>query len=186
MTHIIILTTWAAQRPAPDATEHMHFFDHDGFVALDSTSSRPEGPTAARQLAAMGWEALGDSQRKRQLVKIQLPDGVTAGHYQVDGVTLYGLHTEAQATNGMGGAVFAEIGTPASIRDAGSDEAAFSTAVASRVILTIPANAAEGRPVRIAAPVVAVSPIYTGTIPAGWAAELSEQTDRETGRRGKK
>lgn len=52
MTHIVILTTWAAQRPAPDATEHMHFFDHDGFVALDSTSSRPEGPNAPRQLAA--------------------------------------------------------------------------------------------------------------------------------------
>lgn len=39
-------------------------------------------------------------------------------------MTLYGLHTETQANNGMGGAVFAEIGTPASIREAGSDEAA--------------------------------------------------------------
>lgn len=185
MTHIVILTTWAAQRPAPDATEHMHFFDHDGFVALDSTSSRPEGPNAPRQLAAMGWDALGDSQRKRQFVKIQLPDGVTAGPYKVGGVTLYGLHTETQANNGMGGAVFAEIGTPASIREAGSDEAAFAAAVASRVILTIPANAAEGRPVRIAAPVVAVSPIYTATIPAGWAEELGEQIDRETGRKTK-
>lgn len=183
MTHIVILTTWAAQRPAPDATEHMHFFDHDGFIALDSTSSRPEGPNAARQLAAMGWDALGDSQRKRQLVKIQLPEGVTAGPYQVGGVTLYGLHTETQANNGMGGAVFAEIGTPASIREAGSDEAAFAAAVASRVILTVPANAAEGRPARISAPVVDVSPIYTATIPAGWADELGEQIDRETGRR---
>lgn len=40
-------------------------------------------------------------------------------------MTDYGLHTETQANNGMGGAVFAEIGTPASIREAGSDEAAF-------------------------------------------------------------
>lgn len=65
MTHIVILTTWAAQRPAPDATEHMHFSNHDGFVALDSTSSRPEGPNAPRQLAAMGWDALGDGQPGR-------------------------------------------------------------------------------------------------------------------------
>lgn len=50
---------------------------------------------------------------------------------------------------------------------------------------TIPANAGEGRPVRIAAPVVAASPIYTGTIPDGWADELAEQIDRETGRKTK-
>lgn len=183
MTHIIILTTWAAQRPTPEETEHMPFFDHDGFVAVSGVSTRPEGPTAARQLAALGWEVLGDSQRKRQLVKIQLPDGVTAGPYKVGNVTLYGLHTETGSNNGMGGAVFVEIGTPASIREAGSDEAAFAAAVASRVILTIPANAAEGRPVRIAAPVVAVSPIYTATIPDGWGDELAEQIDRENGRR---
>lgn len=60
MTHIVILTTWAAQRPAPDATEHMHFFDHDGFVALDSTSSRPEGPIYTATIPA-GWaEELGE------------------------------------------------------------------------------------------------------------------------------
>ena len=181
MTHIILLSIFAAQRPTPEATEHMPFFDRDGFAAVSSSSTRPEGP---RHTAPEGWQTLNELWEPRQLVKIELPEGVTAGPYKVGNVTLYGLHIDnADPRDGMGGTVFAEINTPASTREAGSNEAAFAAAVASGVSLYVPASTTGGERRRIAAPVVAVSPVYSETFPVDWAAELSEQTDRETGRR---
>lgn len=180
MTHIILLSIFAAQRPTPEATEHMPFFDHDGFVAVSSTSTRPEGP---RRTAPEGWRTINELWEPRQLVKIQLPEGVTAGPYKVGSVTLYGLHAEnADPRDGMGGAVFVEINTPASTREAGGNEAAFAAAVASGVSLYVP-SATGGERRRIAAPVVAVSPVYSETFPADWDAEFTAQVDRETGRK---
>ena len=90
MEHIITLAIHAAQRPAPDATENNPAKVYDGFAGVSSTSTRPEGPTAGSQMIASGWTVYQETSR-RQLVKIELPEGVEASPYTVGGVKLYGL-----------------------------------------------------------------------------------------------
>lgn len=59
MTYLVILTTYAASR----ATEIQQIRDQDGFVAVGSTSSRPEHHSAAQQIAALGWAGMSIRRR---------------------------------------------------------------------------------------------------------------------------
>lgn len=183
MEYIITLAIHAAQRPAPHATEHNPAKVYDGFAAVSSTSTRPEGPTAGSQMIASGWIVYQEVNR-RQLVKIELPDGIEASPYTVGGVKLYGLHAPAAAgraaRDGMGAAVHVYVRTPASVSEAGSDEAAFTAAIKSGIRLSVPQ--VDGTRAEIPANVLAVSPVYTDRAPADWSKELSAQIDREIGR----
>lgn len=182
MEHIITLSIHAAQRLAPDATEHNPAKVYDGFAAVSSTSTRPEGPTVSA-LAPEGWEVYQETQR-RQLVKIELPEGIEASPYTVGGVKLYGLHASAAAgraaRDGMGAAVYVYVHTPASVNDAGSDEAAFAAAVKSGIFLSIPQEDGTREPIPVK--VLAVSPVYTDRIPAEWSNGFSAQINREFGK----
>ena len=184
MEHIITLAIHAAQRPAPDATEHNPEKVYDGFAAVSAISTRPEGPTAGSQMIASGWTVYQETSR-RQLVKIELPEGVEASPYTVGGVKLYGLHVSAAAgraaRDGMGAAVYVYLRTPASVYNAGSYEAAFSAAIKSGVLLSVPQD--DGTREEIPVKVLAVSPVYTDRVPADWASQLSAQTDREFGKK---
>lgn len=184
MEHIITLAIHAAQRPAPDATEHAPLKVYDGFAGVSSTSTCPEGPTAGSQMIASGWTVYQETSR-RQLVKIELPEGVEASPYTVGGVKLYGLHASSAvgraARDGMGSAVYVYVRTPASVHDAGSDEAAFAAAINSGVLLSVPQE--DGTRKGITVKVLSVSPIYTDRVPADWASQLSAQTDREFGKK---
>lgn len=183
MTHIITLAIHAAQRPAPNATEHNPAKVYDGFAGVSSTSTRPEGPTAGSQMADSGWTVYEETTR-RQLVKIALPDSVEASPYTVGGVKLYGLHASAAAgraaRDGMGAAVYVYVRTPASVHEAGSDEAAFTAAIKSGVLLSVPQE--DGTRQEIPVPVMAVSPIFMDRSPAEWDAELDAQINREFGK----
>ncbi len=183
MEHIITLAIHAAQRPAPNATEHNPVKVYDGFAAVSSVSTRPEGPTAGSQMAASDWTVYEETSR-RQLVKIALPDGVEASPYTVGGVKLYGLHASAAAgraaRDGMGAAVYVYVRTPSSVGEAGSDEAAFAAAIKSGVLLSVPQ--ADGTRAEIPVPVTAVSPIFTDRFPVEWDAALDAQLDREFGK----
>lgn len=180
MEHIITLAIHAAQRPAHDATEHAPLKVYDGFAGVSSTSTRLEGPTAGSRMLASGWTVYEETSR-RQLVKIELPEGVEASPYTVGGVKLYGLHTSAAAgraaRDGMGSAVYVYVRTPASVHEAGSDEAAFTAAIKSGVMLSVPQD--DGTRKEIPVNVLAVSPVYTDRVPADWASQLSAQIDRE-------
>lgn len=182
MEHIITLAIHAAQRPAHDATEHAPLKVYDGFAAVSSTSTRPEGTTAGSQMIASGWTVYQETTR-RQLVKIELPEGVEASPYTVGDVKLYGLHASSAAgraaRDGMGSAVYVYVRTPSSVHEAGSDEAAFSAAIKSGVMLSVPQ--ADGTRKGIPVNVLAVSPVYTDRVPADWASQLSAQIDREFG-----
>lgn len=184
MEHIITLAIHAAQRPAHDATEHAPLKVYDGFAGVSSLSTRPEGPTAGSRMLASGWTVYEETSR-RQLVKIDLPEGVEASPYTVGGVKLYGLHASAAAgraaRDGMGAAVYVYVRTPASVHEAGSDEAAFAEAIKSGVMLSVPQDdgTREGIPVKV----LAVSPVYTDHAPADWASQLSAQIDREFGKK---
>lgn len=184
MEHIITLAIHAAQRPAPDATEHNPAKVYGGFAAVSSTSTRPEGPTAGSQMIASGQTVYQETSR-RQLVKIELPEGVEASPYTVGGVKLYGLHASAAAgraaRDGMGSAVYVYVRTPASVHEAGSDEAAFAEAIKSGVMLSVPQ--ADGTRKGIPVKVLSVSPVYTDRVPADWASQLSAQIDRKFGKK---
>lgn len=184
MEHIITLAIHAAQRPATDATEHNPAKVYDGFAAVSSTSTRPEGHTAGNEMIASGWTVYQETSR-RQLVKIELPEGVEASPYTVGGVKLYGLHASVAAgraaRDGMGSAVYVYVRTPASVHDAGSDEVAFAAAIKSGVVLSVPQE--DGSREEIPVEVLAVSPIYTDRVPADWASQLSAQIDREIGKK---
>ena len=182
MTHIITLAIHAAQRPAPDATEHNPAKVYDGFAGVSSSSTRPEGPTVGRQMANSGWTVYEETTRRR-MVKIELPDGVETSPYTV-GVKLYGLHASAAAgraaRDGRGSAVYVYVRTPASVREAGSDDAAFTAAIKSGVLLSVPQE--DGTRLEIPVPVTAVSPIFTDRSPVEWDAELDAQINREFGK----
>ncbi len=184
MEHIITLAIHAAQRPAPDATEHNPAKVYDGFAAVSSTSTRPEGPTVGSQMAASGWTVYEETSRL-QLAKIELPECVEVSPYTVGGVKLYGLHTSAAAgraaRDGMGASVYVYIRTPASVHEAGSDEAAFAAAINSGVLLSVPQP--DGTRKEIPVKVLGVSPVYTDRVPADWSNELSAQIDREFGKK---
>lgn len=183
MTHIITLSIHAAQRPAPHATEHNPVKVYDGFAGVSSVSTRPEGTTVGSQMADSGWTVYEEASR-RQLVKIELPEGVEASPYTVGGVKLYGLHTSAAAgraaRDGMGAAVYAYVRTPASVGEAGSNEAAFTAAVNSGVVLSVPQE--DGTRKEIPVPVMAVSPVFMDRSPVEWDAELDAQINREFGK----
>lgn len=70
---------------------------------------------------------------------------------------------------------------PASVHDAGSDEAAFAAAIESGVVLSVPQE--DGSREEIPVNVLAVSPVYTDRVPADWASQLSAQIDREIGKK---
>ena len=185
MEHIITLAIPAAQRPAPDATEHNPAQVYDGFAAVSSTSTRPEGPTAGNEMIASGWTVYQETSR-RQLVKIELPEGVEASPYTVGGVKLYGLHASAAAgraaRDGLGAAVCVYVRTPPiSVHDAGSDEAAFAAAIKSGVVLSVPQE--DGSREEIPVNVLAVSPVFTDRVPSDWASQLSAHIDREFGKK---
>ena len=184
MEHIITLAIHAAQRPAPDATEHAPLKVYDGFAGVSSTSTRPEGPTAGSRMLAYGWTVYEETIR-RQLVKIELPEGVEASPYTVGGVKLYGLHASAvagrAARDGMGSTVYVYVRTPASVHEAGSDETAFAAAINSGILLSVPQT--DGTRKEIPVSVTAVSPIFTDRSPAEWDAALDAQLDREFGKK---
>ena len=96
---------------------------------------------------------------------------------------LYGLHASAAAgraaRDGMGSTVYVYVRTPASVHEAGSDEAAFAAAIKSGVMLSVPQ--ADGTRKGIPVKVLSVSPVYTDRVPADWASQLSAQIDREFG-----
>lgn len=174
MTYLVILTTYAASR----ATDIQQIRDQDGFVAVGSTSSRPEHHSAAQQIAALGWDVDSETSRLRQLVRIRLPKEVDFSPYKFAGLTFYGLHTpDASSHDGNGSTVFASVGKPASIREAGSDEAAFSAALASGIYLSVPQP--DGSRCRVKCPVVGSSPIYSDHCPDDFKAEFDAQTARE-------
>lgn len=176
MTYLVILTTYAASR----ATEIQQIRDQDGFVAVGSTSSRPEHHSAAQQIAALGWDVDSETSRLRQLVRIRLPKEVDFSPYKFAGLTFYGLHTPAASSHdGNGPTVFASVGKPASIREAGSDEAAFSAALASGIYLSVPQP--DGSRCSVKCPVVGSSPIYSDHCPDDFKAEFDAQTAREFG-----
>ena len=184
MEHIITLAIHTAQRPAPDVTEHNPVKVYDGFAAVSSTSTRPEGPTAGNEMIASGWTVYQETSR-RQLVKIELPEGVEASPYTVGGVKLYGLHASVAAgraaRDGMGSTVYVYVRTPASVHDAGSDEAAFAAAIKSGVVLSVPQE--DGTREEIPVNVLAVSSVFTDRVPSDWASQLSAQIDREIGKK---
>ena len=184
MEHIITLAIHAAQRPDPDATEHNPAKVYDGFAAVSSTSTRPEGPTAGNEMIESGWTVYQETSR-RQLVKIELPEGVEASPYTVGGIKLYGLHASVAAgraaRDGMGSAVYVYVRTPASVHDAGRDEAAFAAAIKSGVVLSVPQE--DGTRGEILVNVLAISPVFTDRVPSDWASQLSAQIDREFGKK---
>ena len=90
-TYLLTLSIFAASKPRADATEHMPFKDYDGFAAVSGLSTPPEGTTAGSQLAAIGWNSYEELNR-RVLVRIELPDEVLVGPYQIANVTRHGLH----------------------------------------------------------------------------------------------
>lgn len=181
MTHLITLSIFAVSRPAPDASAHDPRRERDGFAAVSSVSTPPEGTSAISQLAAYGW-TVDDETDRRQLVRIQLPAGVEVGPYLIGNVKRCGLHASAAgraARDGMGASVYVSAADPASVQAAGSEDAAFAAAVDSGIILSIPC--ADGTRRREFAQVEAVSPIFTAyQDPTPWAEELSAQIDRET------
>lgn len=174
MTYLVILTTYAASR----ATDIPQIRDQDGFVAVGSTSSRPEHHSAAQQIAALGWDVDSETSRLRQLVRIRLPKEVDFSPYKVAGLTSYGLHTPAASSHdGNGSTVFASVGKPSSIREAGSDEVAFSAALASGIYLSVPQP--DGSRCKVKCPVLGSSPIYSDHFPDDFKAEYDEQIARE-------
>lgn len=175
-TYLLTLSIFAASKPRADATEHMPFKDYDGFAAVSGLSTPPEGTTAGSQLAAIGWNSYEELNR-RVLVRIELPDEVLVGPYQIANVTRHGLHASEKigraARDGMGSSVYAYIGKPSSTRETGSDEAAFNAAVHSGLFLSIPQETGTRR--KIAVNVLAISPVYKAyeePIPDGWREEL--------------
>lgn len=118
-TYLLTLSIFAASKPRADATEHMPFKDYDGFAAVSGLSTPPEGTTAGSQLAAIGWNSYEELNR-RVLVRIELPDEVLVGPYQIANVTRHGLHASEKvgraARDGMGSSVYAYIGKPSSTR----------------------------------------------------------------------
>lgn len=182
-TYLLTLSIFAASKPRADATEHMPFKDYDGFAAVSGLSTPPEGTTAGSQLAAIGWNSYEELNR-RVLVRIELPDEVLVGPYQIANVTRHGLHASEKvgraARDGMGSSVYAYIGKPFSTRETGSDEAAFNAAVRSGLFLSIPQETGPRR--EIAANVLAISPVYKAyeePIPDGWREELDAQLSLE-------
>lgn len=176
MTYLVILTTYAASR----ATDIQQIRDQDGFVAVDSFSSRPEHHSAAQQIAALGWDVDSETSRLRQLVRIRLPKEVDFSPYKFAGLTFYGLHTPAASSHdGNGSTVFASVGKPASIREAGNDEAAFAAAMESGIYLSVPQP--DGSRCSVKCPVVGSSPVYSDHCPDDFKAEFDAQTAREFG-----
>lgn len=182
-TYLLTLSIFAASKPRADATEHMPFKDYDGFAAVSGLSTPPEGTTAGSQLAAIGWNSYEELNR-RVLVRIELPDEVLVGPYQIANVTRHGLHASEKigraARDGMCSSVYAYIGKPSSTREAGSDEAAFNAAVRSGLFLSIPQETGTRR--EIAVNVLAISPVYKAyedPIPDGWNEELDAQLSLE-------
>ncbi len=182
-TYLLTLSIFAASKPRADATEHMPFKDYDGFAAVSGLSTPPEGTTAGSQLAAIGWNSCEELNR-RVLVRIELPDEVLVGPYQIANVTRHGLHASEKigraARDGMGSSVYAYISKPSSTRETGSDEAAFNAAVHSGLFLSIPQETGTRR--KIAVNVLAISPVYKAyeePIPDGWREELDAQLSLE-------
>lgn len=174
MTYLVRLTTYAASR----AKNGLPIRDRDGFVAISSTGSRPELHSAERQIAELGWRAEKETSRLHQLVRIELPEGVDYCPFEFAGLGLHGPHTtNASARDGNGPIVFTYVGKPASIRDSGSDEAAFAAALDSGVFLSVPQP--DGSRCAVKAKVLAVSPIYADHFPADFSDEYDAQTDRE-------
>lgn len=174
MTYLVRLTTYAASR----AKDGLPIRDQDGFVAISSTGSRPESHSAEQQIADLGWRAEKETSRLCQLVRIELPEGVDYCPFEFAGLGLHGPHTtNASARDGNGPIVFTYVGKPASIREAGSDEAAFAAALDSGIFLSVPQPDGTRREVR--AKVLAVSPIYADHFPADFSDEYDAQTDRE-------
>lgn len=116
MTYLVILSTYAASR----ATDIQQIRDQDGFVAVDSFSSRPESRSAAQQIAALGWDVDSETSRLRQLVRIRLPKEVDFSPYKFAGLTFYGLHTPAASSHDGNGrpSLQASESQPASARRA--------------------------------------------------------------------
>lgn len=81
----------------------------------------------------------------------------------------------------MGSAVYVYVRTPASVHDAGSDEAAFAAAIKSGVVLSVPQE--DGSREEIPVNVLAVSSVFTDRVPSDWASQLSAQIDREFGKK---
>lgn len=174
MTYLVSLTTYAASR----ATEIQQIRDQDGFVAVGSTGSRPEFHSAEQQIAELGWRAEKETNRLHQLVRVELPEGVDYCPFEFAGLGLHGPHTtNASARDGNGPIVFVYLGKPASIHEAGSDEAAFAAALESGVFLSVPQPDGTRREVK--AKVLAVSPIYADHFPADFSDEYDAQADRE-------
>lgn len=95
-TYLLTLSIFAASKPRADATEHMPFKDYDGFAAVSGLSTPPEGTTAGSQLAAIGWNSYEELNR-RVLIRIELPDEVLVGSYQIANVTRHGLHASEKS-----------------------------------------------------------------------------------------
>lgn len=174
MTYLVRLTTYAASR----AKDGLPIRDQDGFVAISSTGSRPESHSGEQQIADLGWRAEKETSRLHQLVRIELPGGVDYCPFEFAGLGLHGPHTtSASARDGNGPIVFIYLGKPASIREAGSDEAAFAAALDSGVFLSVPQL--DGTRREVGAKVLGSSPIYADHFPADFSDEYDAQTDRE-------
>ena len=165
MEHIITLAIHAAQRPAPDATEHNPAKVYDGFAAVSSTSTRPEGPTAGNEMIASGWTVYQETSR-RQLVKIELPEGVEASPYTVGGVKLYGLHASAAAgraaRDGMGATVYV-LCNPQQEATSRDYNGAIDNTIAAGLSLSVPQ--ADGTRAIIPVKVLAVTALYDALHP---------------------
>lgn len=139
-------------------------------AGVSHLSSRPEGPTLSSRLDGCGvdHEIGGIGQPPwRKIVKIELPDGVEAGPYEIANVTIDGLHsTVHNCKDGMGRTVYCYT-REARLMEPDEDRgAAIDRAINSGVILLVPG--ADGQRHEVEARVLAVSDLYGERAPENW------------------
>lgn len=162
MKHDIIVTIFHAfmEGETPHSPKK-----YGAFVGVSALSTRQEGVTVSNLL--QGWIIEKECQF-RKLVKIQLPEGVHKGEYNIRNVHLYGLHADCNTHDGMGQTVYVYCNPVQVI--GGDIEGAIDAAINQGIKLSIPVG--NGVRKEVIADILAVSTLYTDSVPEDWVPEF--------------